>query len=137
MQLGGLRRRHEFASSGAGIAAQWQEFLAAPELPGRVGTHAYGVMCGADADGLEYMAAVEVASLADLPPDTGKMRVPAQRYAVFVHRGGPETIQATWRQILRWLDANPDYKSAHQPDFEVYAGANAPIEVWIGVVRRA
>lgn len=141
MLLGGLRRRHGFAGAGEGIAAQWRDFFAAAPLPGRVGETLYGVMCGGDATGLEYMCAVEVESLAALPPEAGRMRVPPQRYAVFAHPAGAP-LPAAWMRILGWLETGP-YASAHLPDFERYApGADpraesAALEIWVGVVPRA
>ena len=131
MLLGGLRRRHEFAAAAAGIPEQWRQFQAKGELPGQIGSTLYGVMCGHDATGLEYMCAAEVESLAGLPEGTGKMRVPAQHYAVFTHPGDASTLQSTWEQILEWLESG-DYRSAETPDFERYAGGS--IEVWVGVV---
>jgi predicted transcriptional regulator YdeE len=91
-------------------------------------------MCGADASGFEYMCAVEVESFAGLPESSGRMRVPAQRYAVFAHDGPPETLRSTWMAIFAWLETGP-YASAHAPDFEVHRPDGA-IEVWVGVVAR-
>lgn len=142
MLLAGLRRRHEFAAAKAGIAAQWREFLEGGEVPGRTGPELYGVMCGGDATGLEYMCGVEVESLAGLPADTGRMRVPAQRYAVFVHGGQGASLQSTWERILEWLSSGP-CDSAHTPDFELYGPGSNPlaeageIEIWVGVVPRS
>lgn len=138
MLLGGLRRRHDFASSEQGIARQWREFLPG-DLPGRTGGELFGVICGGDATGIEYMCAVEVGSLAALP-EVGRMRVPSQLYAVFAHAPG-SSLRATWEGILAWL-AGGDYQSAHRPDFERYPPGADPlispggIEVWVGVVPR-
>ncbi|HEX2201868.1 MAG TPA: effector binding domain-containing protein [Longimicrobium sp.] len=139
MFLAGVRRRHPFDETGEGLAAQWRELLAAEALPGRVGSSMYGVMCGADASGFEYLCGVEVESFAGLPPDAGKVRVPPQRYAVFAPEG---PLRATWMRILDWLATGP-YDSAHLPDFELYGpGADplaesGPVEIWVGVVPRA
>ena len=139
MLLGGLRRRHAFADAATGLARQWREFLAGVEPPGRIGDEYYGVMCGADASGLEYMCGVRVTSLEALPEGVGRMRVPAQRYAVFRHDGPPETLSATWQSILEWLNTG-DYESAHLPDFEIYRGDPADpdqaVEIRVGVVPR-
>ncbi len=142
MLLGGLRQRHEFAAAGVGIAEQWRQFKSCGELPGRIGSNLYGVMCGADETGFEYMCGVEVESLAGLPEGTGRMRVPAQHYAVFVHPGPAATLRATWEQILEWL-SDGSHESAHTPDFEVYGPDSDPlagrggIEIWVGVVPRS
>jgi AraC family transcriptional regulator len=135
MLLGGVRRRHDFADAEAGIAGQWRELEALGDMPGWLGPRRYGVMCGHDATGFEYMCAVEVESLEHLAPGTGRMRVPAQRYAVFAHHGPPSTLRSTWEQALEWLDRGA-YDSAHAPDFERYQPGSAAIEVWVGVVPR-
>jgi AraC family transcriptional regulator len=141
MLLGGLRQRHELAAADLDLARQWQEFKSRPELPGRVGANCYGVMCGADSAGFEYMCGVEVESFVGLPAETGRMRVPAQRYAVFAHHARTATLRFTWLQILEWL-ASGDFESAHAPDFELYGPDSDPIggvgavEVWVGVVPR-
>lgn len=141
MLLAGLRRRHDFHAMDTGIPKQWQDFHALGVIPGRTGKHYYGVICGADATGCEYMCGVEVTSLSDLPADMGKMHVPAQRYAVFVHEGHVSTLRHTWQQIFDWLPAS-GYVSAQAPDFEVYGPAydaatgTKDTEVWIGVLPR-
>lgn len=139
MLLGGLRRHHEFVAAERTIAAQWQQFLADDEVAGRIGEHAFGVMCGADATGFEYMCAVEVRALSDLPGALGKMRVPVQRYAVFEHHGSTQSLRSSWQNALAWLAAS-DFESAHKPDFELYEPPANPlspsegIEIWLGVV---
>lgn len=138
--LGGLRQRHELAAAETGIAEQWRQFKALDPLPGELNSNLYGVMCGHDTTGFEYMCGVEVESLAGLPEGIGRMRVPAQRYAVFAHLGPASTLRATWQQILEWLSSGP-YASAHTPDFEVYGPGVDPldgtggIEIWVGVVE--
>ncbi len=140
MLLGGLRRRHSFTAAETSLAEQWRQFVS-QEVPGRVGSNLYGVMCGTDSSGFEYMCGVEVESFAGLADGTGRMRVPAQRYAVFTHPGNASTLRSTWQQIFGWL-ASSSYASAHKPDFEVYGAGGDPltasdgIEVWVGVVSR-
>jgi len=140
MLLAGIRRRHETASAAATVAAQWQEFLALDPLPGRVGTHYFGAMCGGDQHGFEYLTGVEVESFAQLPADIGRMRVPPQHYAVFQSAEG-KALGATWQRIIQWLSVGT-YDSAHLPDFERYNGVPAGgvggpgVEIWVGVVER-
>lgn len=141
MLLAGLRRRHDFHAMHTGIPEQWQDFHALAAIPGRTGQNLYGVICGADAGGCEYLCGVEVVSLTELPADLGRMRVPAQRYAVFVHDGHVSTLRQTWQQIMDWLPIS-NYVSAQAPDFEVYGPAYdtatgmGGTEVWIGVQPR-
>jgi predicted transcriptional regulator YdeE len=141
MLLAGLRQRHDFSAAEVGTVAQWQRFLEMGALPGRVGEVLYGVICGADERGLEYMCAVEVESLTNVPDGIGKMRVPPQRYAVFAHDGDRGTLRSTWTHVFAWLAWGP-YESAHKPDFERYGPETDPlspltgVEIWVGVVPR-
>jgi AraC family transcriptional regulator len=141
MLLGGLRCRHDFELAPSGIAKQWEQFKVLEEVPGRVGSNLYGVMCGHDSTGLEYMCGVEVESFAALPVGTGRMRVPAQFYAVFAHDCHVSTLRSTWEQILEWLSRG-EYGSSQTPDFELYGPQSDPltgvggVEIWVGVVPR-
>jgi predicted transcriptional regulator YdeE len=142
MLFAGIRREHTFASMGKDIPAQWDDFQKLGSLPAQIGTAAYGAICGGDpkTQTMEYMCAVEVASFEGLPKHLGRMRVPAVRYAVFLHAGNVAAIQKTWKQILsEWLPSS-GYRSAHTPDFELYddrfdgATGEGGVEIWLGVV---
>ena len=139
MLFGGLRRHHAFAH--ADFGGQWRDFSALGPLPGQLGEHAYGVICGVTATECEYMCAVEVAALEVLPKTLGRMRIQPQTYAVFLHQGHVSTMPNTWQQALDWL-AQSDYQSAHQPDFERYGAEYDPhtgsgeVELWLAVVPR-
>jgi len=141
MLFAGIRRKHTFASMGKDIPRQWDEFMKLGELPGQVGKTGYGAICGGDpkTQTMEYMCAVEVASFDALPKDIGRMRVPAVRYAVFLHEGNVATIQDTWKQILSvWLPSS-GLQSAETPDFELYderfdgVTGEGGVEIWLGV----
>lgn len=139
MLLGGLRRQYAFADSARGIAVQWQQFQSIGQIPGQLGTTRYGVMCGENPGGFEYMCGVEVESFAQLPGDFGRMRIAEQQYAVFVHRRHAFTIEATWNRIRNdWLPRS-GYQSAHKPDFEVYdqqydaVAGNGSVEIWLSI----
>jgi predicted transcriptional regulator YdeE len=141
MLFAGIRRTYTFADMATGIPHQWQDFLALDSLPGRVGHTSYGAICGGDvkARTMEYMCAAEVASFDPLPQHLGRMRVPAVRYAVFLHAGNVATIRDTWRQIFgEWLPSS-GLQSAETPDFEVYrqgfdgATGEGGVEIWLGV----
>lgn len=138
MLLAGLRQRHGFAVAENGVARQWRQFLSHEPLPGRVGSQFYGVMCGSDSSGFEYMAGVEVASFGELTAEMGRLKIPAQRYAVF-SVAEDSTVGSMWQKILEWL-ASSAYASAHRPDFELYpiapGSVSGGVEVWVGVVER-
>jgi AraC family transcriptional regulator len=139
MLLGGTRQRHTFAAAGSTIPAQWRTFAALVPLAGQRGTTTYGVVCQSDAEGFEYMCAAEVDDLSALPAGTGRMRVPAQRYAVFVHRGHVSGLRSTWERIWNdWLPSS-GLRPADTPDFELYddrfdpASGTGTIEIWFPV----
>jgi AraC family transcriptional regulator len=88
---------------------------------------------------MEYLCGVEVARFDPLPKDLGRMRVPAVRYAVFLHEGNVASIRDTWRQIFTvWLPTSGMH-SAETPDFELYgerfdgATGDGGVEIWLGV----
>ena len=141
MLFAGIRRHHTFAGMAKGIPTQWEDFLKVGPLPGRVGTTSYGAICGADpkTQQMEYMCAVEVQSFDAVPKELGRMRVPAVRYAVFLHEGNVATIQATWGQIFSTWLPNSGVRSANTPDFELYderfdgTTGDGGVEIWVGV----
>ncbi len=143
MLLGGVRQWHPFSAEGSGIPEQWRQFESLGQIPGQLGANAYGVMCGHNAEGFEYMCAVEVNNFDELPGQLGRMRLKAQDYAVFEHRGPVSTIRETWEGIFDWLANSASDQSAHKPDFEVYGETFDPstglggAEIWISVVRKA
>jgi AraC family transcriptional regulator len=141
MLFAGLRRKHTFASMSQDIPRQWDDFQELGGLPGQVGAAAYGAICGGDPQSqtMEYMCAVEVQSFEGLPKNLGRMRVPAVRYAVFLHGDNVATIQSTWREIVSsWLPSS-GLRSANTPDFEVYderfdgETGEGGVEIWLGV----
>ena len=142
MFLGGLRRQHRFSESGRSIPEQWQQFQSIGQIPGQLGTNVYGVMCGHNSDGFEYMCAVEVESFAGLPDNLGRIRIQAQDYAVFEHRRPLSTLRRTWDRIFEWLSIAASYQSAHKPDFEVYDETSDPltgiggVKIWISITRK-
>ena len=136
--VAGLSARYDYETCGGGIPAQWQRF--APYLgnvQGQIGSDAYGVRYNSDDSGLDYLCGVEVNEFSKLPPELSRVRVPANRYAVFTHRGHISAIRSTWATIWnKWLP-----KSGHQledaPDFERYDSrfdartGNGEVEIWV------
>jgi predicted transcriptional regulator YdeE len=140
MLFAGIRRKHRFASMHKGLPDQWHDFEKLGPLPGQVGKTAYGAICGGDAttETMEYMCAVEVQSFEAVPKELGRMRVPAARYAVFLHEGNVRTIHETWRRVFDWLPRS-GMQSNDTPDFEVYderfdgSTGEGGVEIWLGV----
>ena len=138
--VAGLSERYDCESSKA-IPAQWQRF--APHIgniAGQVGWTAYGVRHNCDEDGnFDYTAGVEVASFSALPSEFGRVRIPAQRYAVFSHADHVSTIRRTIVTIWnKWLPGS-GLQVADAPDFERYGESFDPrtgmggLEIWIPI----
>jgi AraC family transcriptional regulator len=136
--VAGLGERYSFETN-QGIPAQWQRF--APHigsLPGQVGRITYGVCTNADdAGNFEYVAGVEVASFDGVPAELARVRIPAQRYAVFSHHDHISTIRSSFYTIWnKWLPAS-GHEIADAPNFERYGETFDPrrgtggVEIWI------
>lgn len=101
MLVAGYRQHYAFADLG-GIPAQWQRFNQHfGHVPGQVGRSAYAVCTRApdDPDGFDYTVGVAVGSLDDLPEGFVGLRLPARRYAVFLHKDHISRIGSTCAAI--------------------------------------
>jgi AraC family transcriptional regulator len=138
--IAGLGQRYRFETN-QGIPQQWETF--APHIghvPGQVGNVAYGVCINADGAGnFEYVAGVEVTSFDDVPAEFSRVRIPAQRYAVFSHREHVSRLRATCYAIWNtWLPASR-HAHADAPDFERYderfdpRTGNGVVEIWVPI----
>lgn len=104
------------------ISALWDEFV--PRIPEirhvQPGPEiSYGI-CSPHPSGLiDYIAAVPVTSLEDIPTGMVGKRIPAQTYAVFTAYGLAD-ISSTYQMIMEeWLPVS-GYKAVLAPDFEYY-----------------
>ena len=144
--IAGLRR-HIGADGQSDIPLLWREFLQRrTALTGVVGLTAYGVVIHSahGAGGVEYLAAVEVASLAGLPTGFDGMSIPAHQYAIFPHPGDVSTLKHTMMAIWnRWLPTSgrvlahpdpgsPDMMEYYGEDFDPETGSGS-IEVWLPI----
>lgn len=136
--VAGIRRNHSMTEAQTTVPRQWAEFwdLGLQEADGR---RAFGAYCSMSAEGFEYMTGVEVEDFEDLPSGIGRMRIPAQQYAVFAHTENVSNIGRTWQQIWRnWLPES-GFEDAHTPPFELYDERFDPdtgeggLEVWFPV----
>jgi AraC family transcriptional regulator len=134
-------RYNHCGDSGAGIPNQWQRFhQSCGNIPDRVGQVSYGVCCNGDDSGnFDYIAGVEVADFSDLPREFARVRIPAQKYAVFTHSEHISTIRRTVNTIWNhWLPTS-GLKAADAPNFERYdekfypATGNGGLEIWVPV----
>lgn len=140
LRIAGLSGRYTFETN-QGIPAQWQRF--APHfgnVPGQIGWTSYGVCRSLeDACGFDYISGVEVADDADIGPELVSLRIPAQRYLVFVHRGHIAAIRKTVYTI--WNRSLPEsgHEVADSPDFELYdqrfdaTTGSGEVEIWVPI----
>lgn len=139
MLIAGLGERYEFANPG-GLPAQWQRF--GPHLghvPGQVGAVAYGVCYNTDDSGFDYIAGVEVRDFGSLPPNFARLRVSAQRYAIFTHLGHVSTVRGTFMAIFNDWFPKSGHQPADAPVFERYdehfdgRTGTGGLEIWVPV----
>jgi AraC family transcriptional regulator len=127
----------------AGIPALWQELHPhLGEIPGQKGGTAYGLVANMSAvgDTYFYLAGVEVSAFFDLRGNLTRVRLPAQRWAVFPHEGHVTTITSTIQAVF--AQALPGYglSPADRPDLLERYGTNfdpqtgeGGFELWVPV----
>ncbi len=138
--IAGIGQRYTCETS-AGIPAQWQRFL--PYLgtvPGQIGRTAYGVRSNSDDEGgFDYVCGVAVSGFSSVSSDWSRLRIAAQKYAVFSHREHISTIRSTWSTIWnKWLPES-GHELVDAPDFERYGeefdshSGTGGLEIWVPV----
>jgi len=138
MLIAGLGQRYTGESS-KNIPLLWQRF--GPHIGNmahQVGKIAYGVCYDADDNGnFDYLCGVQVSDFAALPEEFTRLRLTAQRYAVFAHRDHISTLRSTVKSIWgKWLPESK-YQAAEAPNFERYGPefdartGNGGLEIWI------
>ena len=138
--VAGLNERYDNTASAA-IPAQWQRFTPyLDHVPGQVGHTAYGVIHNSDEAGhADYLTGVEVTDFSQLPAEFSRLRIPAQRYAVFTHTDHISAIRRTWFSI--WNQGLPDagLEATGGPEFERYderfdgRTGQGEVEIWIPI----
>ncbi len=140
--IAGLAERY-LCETSAGIPAQWQKFLPYfGSVPDQVGRTAYGVCYNFDdAGNFDYLCGVEVSSFSRTPENFARLRLAAQRYAVFAHRDHVSQIRRTWSTIwTQWLPAS-GHAVGDAPHFELYPEAfdsrtgTGGLEIWVPLQR--
>ena len=138
--IAGLGERYTCETS-AGIPSQWQRFLPhLGQIPGQHGGTAYGVCYNSDdAGNFDYVCGVEVKDFSRLPADWSRVRIPEQRYAIFVQREHISTIRSTWNTIWnKWLPES-GFEGVDAPNFERYGDdfdsftGTGGFEIWIPI----
>jgi len=140
LTIAGLGERYDGQTSAA-IPSQWQRFMPHfGNVPGQVGRVAYGICFNFDDTGnYDYICGVEVSDFSKVPADWSRVRIPEQRYAVFLNRDHISTIRRTWNTVWnKWLPES-GYEAVDAPFFERYGEDFDPVtgaggfELWIPV----
>lgn len=74
----------------------------------------------AQAEQMRYIAGVKVKSLRNIPQGMVGVRIPAQNYAVFTHRGPVAKIGVSYDYIYKAWFPKSGKEPAQGPDFELY-----------------
>ena len=133
--LAGLREFRTFRER-SGIPGQWQRF--GPHVASasnRAGGDSFGV-CFAPSngeEGFDYLTAIAVKSLDDLPEDLSGARIAKRRYAMFKHDGHVSTIGATCAAIFGEWQPKSGLTLEHDPFFLIeYYGPSFQIDTGRG-----
>ena len=141
LTIAGLAERHA-NDKPEEVPAQWQRL--APyigSIPYPTGPRcAYGVVIDLffGEDSFQYLNGIEVSAVRDLPPELTALRLPAQRYAAFVHPGHLSKMRQTVHTIFtrsleeHQLEAGdfPNFVEYYGPAFDIEAGRN-DVEIWV------
>jgi AraC family transcriptional regulator len=139
--VAGLSERYDGVAASAGIPAQWQRFARhLGSIPGQVSNVTFGVCYNTDDEGgMDYLAGVEVKDFTTLPEGFAHLRIPATKYAVFLHRRHISMIRSTWNTIWNeWLPQS-GHEAADAPIIERYdqrfdpLSGNGEVELWVPI----
>jgi AraC family transcriptional regulator len=140
MLIAGLSERYIWESSKA-IPAHWQRLVPyLGTIPRRRGTTTFGVSYNSDDEGnFDYIAGCEVVDFSELPTAFSRLRLTAQKYAVFAHRPHIAEIRRTVATIwTKWLPES-GHEAADAPGFERFDDAfdfrtgEGGLELWIPI----
>lgn len=140
--IAGLAERHRF-NAPEGVPSQWARFnpyigsiaTADPNAAYGVATSMFG-----GGDSFIMLTGVAVRDIVDLQPELTALRLPAQRFATFTHRGHISAIRTTINTILnRWLpdsgmelSGNPDLIEHYGQEFDPDSGLGE-VGIWLPV----
>lgn len=135
----GIRQKHLLTMLETEIPKQWAAFKMEFETA-RKSQVTYGVICGVSQHEMEYMCGVEMSPLESASSNSGKIIIPKQKYAVFLHEGHISEIGASWNEILHHFMPKLKLEDAHTPSFERYdqrydaISGKGEVEIWCPVL---
>jgi AraC family transcriptional regulator len=141
--IAGLAERHPWGKP-EGVPAQWARFVPylgnIPALADDISTYGISTDMMHGGDSFLMLTGVEVRDVTNLQPELMALRMPAQRYAVFVHRGHISAIRTTVHSIYNlWLPQSGHELSGNPDLIEHYGEAYDPptgtgeVEIWVPV----
>jgi AraC family transcriptional regulator len=139
LPIAGLAERYAFDNLAA-IPVLWQRF--GPHIghvPCQSGTVCYGVCYNTDDAGFDYIAGVEVSDFSALPAEFARLRIAAQRYAVFTHTDHISSLRGTFTAIFNEWFPTSGLSPADAPVFERYDDrfdartGEGGFEIWVPV----
>ncbi|APO76353.1 AraC family transcriptional regulator protein [Rhizobium etli 8C-3] len=142
MLFAGLQEAYDYGDNAA-IPSLWQKFNSYfGNISGQRGNVAYGICTHieGETETFRYMAGAEVTDAGDLPEGFTTLKVPAQRYVVFTHRGHVSAIASTMHHIFgTWFPSSalqhgemPDMFERYDERFDPDTGMGI-VEIWIPV----
>jgi AraC family transcriptional regulator len=137
MLIAGLAENHEFATPET-IPAQWQRFNAyLGNIPKADPEAAFGVLMGVfdDTEGFRCLTGLAVSDVSDLQPELTAIRLPAQRYAVFTHRGHVSKMRASVHTIFNRMVPQLEFEVGDFPSFIERYGEEFNPETGVGDVE--
>jgi len=142
----GLGKDYNFEEPNT-IGELWDQFLQKKNLITNVTDDAVFGLCYAPkeketfSDKFHYTAALRVSEKATVPDGMEKIKVPAQEYAIFTHKGSLDTLSTTNDYIWKtWLPKS-GLELADAPDIEAYgsrwdaSSENGEIDIYVPIVR--
>src|SRR5262245_36556636 len=142
LMLAGLKE-HYTPDTMQNIPEHWERFRPyMGTVPTQIDPKTYGVCYIVKDAESDYPAGVEVSKTSELPDELTFIRIPAQKYAVFLHRDHISKIKDTIDAIGKeWLPT-ADYVPTGDPTFferyEHYdpATGTGDIQIWVPVTSR-
>ncbi|HTV71622.1 MAG TPA: AraC family transcriptional regulator [Rhizobiaceae bacterium] len=143
MLIVGIGQRYEYGPMMDGIPAQWQRFQPhMGNIPQATGDGAdYGIVTNSDGAGFDYICGEEVSDFSGATGELTRLRIPAQRYAVFARKDHISNLRNVMHAIMSdWLPNSP-HKMADAPLLERYGpefdgiSGNGGWEIWVPIAR--
>lgn len=120
----------EFNPQTAKIANLWQKFFSSdlannPDI--------FGVYSNYESDATGFYTVTAGIRSNDLRADLNTVKIQAGNYLVFQGKGEmPNIVVATWKQIWKFFETNPEYKRNYTSDFEAYKSSDE-VMIYIGL----